>query len=168
MMMVKMLMKMWRWSWRLHDIDNDDADGDANGRASVLFRVTQVLMAQKVNQVLGYVQHNHDCPASFFKLITGDLKGFCWRTLLTFQEVFCKSWLFRWTKCSFLLTFVLSLLVKWLVSSFLKIVYFVTCVTNVSNFLVFVFKRSKTRPKSGLNAPCANLKWPFFFIPRIP
>lgn len=67
MMMVKMLMKMWRWSWRLHDIDNDDADRDANGRVFVSFRVTQVLMAQKVNQVLRYVQHNHDGPASFFK-----------------------------------------------------------------------------------------------------
>ena len=55
MMVVKMLMKMWRWSWRLHDIDNDDADGDANGREFVLFRVMQVLMAQKVNQVLRYV-----------------------------------------------------------------------------------------------------------------
>ena len=114
MTMVTILMKMFHWWWQLHDNDNDDTDGDANRRAFVLFRVTQVLMAQKVNQVLRYVQHNHDGPASFLKLRTGNLKDFCWRTLLTlltFQEVFYERWLFRWTKCSLLLTVMLTLLV---------------------------------------------------------
>ena len=32
----------------------------------------------------------------------------------------------------------------------------------------FVFERSKTSPKSAMNAPRANLKRPSFYSPRIP
>ena len=34
--------------------------------------------------------------------------------------------------------------------------------------VIFVFERSKTSPKSAMNAPRANLKRPSFYSPRIP
>ena len=48
-------------------------------------------MAQKVNQVPRYVQHNHDNPEFFFKLRTGNLKGFCRRALLHLKTFFIRS-----------------------------------------------------------------------------